>query len=640
MRRIFIISGAVFLLFVLLVAIAGGKGKLPLYLSEFGLFLLILFATYLVGGEFLSRFFPELSFSAGELLLSAIGLGLLFFSFLGFLLGIFGLLFRPVLILLLVASVLYVLIKERGKVLVPFSQPLLPEKENLFFALVFLLMVIANLISAFSPVIFYDALVYHLGLPKEYLDAHRIFYLPYNMHGSLPQGGEMIYLFALILKSGVVGKLLNAFFGFFSALLLYFIGRKITSSDRGGFFPALLFYSLPQIFLLSTLVNVDLLSCFVLLLSLYFILRFLAGDKKALFLSALFSGFALSLKYQNVIGVITLVFFIFLLKREKSFRRWRAVMLFLGISALILSPWLVKNLILTGNPVYPFFYSLFGGKDWGKEEAYFFYQSLSGRIGGSFKFLPFLATFFALLSRWAQIGFHRFIIPIAVLLPFFLIKRERNLAIFGIFGVVELLFFSLLSGNVANLLRYALFAYALLFLSFGSFFARFRLKRLATVVLIIFATIDTGWGIAFRETLTSSYRVVFTSLPRRVYITQFVPSYPLMVKAGELARSGKILFIGETRAFYAPKGAIVPSANNGRYIVKLIEGGKGIPEIEKRLRSKGIRFILLDVPELARLRRVLGYLRFSSPNDEKLFLDYIRTRKAIARFRDIYLLES
>jgi hypothetical protein len=29
-----------------------------------------------------------------------------------------------------------------------------------------------------------------------------------------------------------------------------------------------------------------------------------------------------------------------------------------------MGPWLVKNLMETGNPVYPLAYSLFGGADW------------------------------------------------------------------------------------------------------------------------------------------------------------------------------------------------------------------------------------------------------------------------------------
>jgi hypothetical protein len=641
-RRIFIERGGLIFFFFLGFIISRG-GKPSSYLIELGLCLLILFAGFLAGKKVLLRFLPQPSLSPPELIISSIGLGLLFFSLVGFLLGLVHLLFRPFLLFIIILVVLYILIEEKGRAFLPFYKLSFSREKTGFFIFLFLLIAVSNILAAFSPVIFYDALVYHVGLPGEYLSAHRIFYLPYNMHGNLPQAGEMIYLFALIVKSGVPAKLLNSFFGLLSALTIYFIGRRI-SSPRAGFFSALIFYSLPQLFLLSSLVNVDFLSTFLLLLSLYFVISFLQGQGKMIYLSGVFAGFALAVKYQNLVPVALLAIMILILRGEKEvplpFSRRKGALIFLGLSFIVISPWLIKNLIFTGNPVFPFFYNLFGGRDWGAPEAGFLYQTLSGRIGGKVELLPFLATFFAIISRWAQLGFHRFITPVAVLIPFFLIRRKPGLALLGIFGVAQLLIFAFISGNIANLFRYTLFAYALLFLCLGSFLSRFRFRRLASAFLIILVTLGIGWGIAFRETLTASYRAVFSSLPRDEYITRFVPSYPLMIKAAEKGRGRGVLFIGETRGFYAPKGAIVPSANNGRYIVNLIAGAKSVAEIEKRFKAKGIYFILIDISELSRLRRVLGYLRFPSTYEEGLFFDYIKSRKVIAQKAEIYLLEG
>lgn len=41
----------------------------------------------------------------------------------------------------------------------------------------------------------------------------------------------------------------------------------------------------------------------------------------------------------------------------------------LAVALLIAAPWPIRNVINTGNPVYPFFYSVFGGRDWDKFRA-------------------------------------------------------------------------------------------------------------------------------------------------------------------------------------------------------------------------------------------------------------------------------
>jgi hypothetical protein len=40
-----------------------------------------------------------------------------------------------------------------------------------------------------------------------------------------------------------------------------------------------------------------------------------------------------------------------------------------GLALAVASPWLVKNVINTGNPVYPFFYERLGGRDWDQRRA-------------------------------------------------------------------------------------------------------------------------------------------------------------------------------------------------------------------------------------------------------------------------------
>jgi 4-amino-4-deoxy-L-arabinose transferase-like glycosyltransferase len=55
-------------------------------------------------------------------------------------------------------------------------------------------------------------------------------------------------------------------------------------------------------------------------------------------------------------------------------RRWAKealphAALWSGLSLAIAAPWYVKSWLYTGNPVYPFFFGLFGGRYWNAENA-------------------------------------------------------------------------------------------------------------------------------------------------------------------------------------------------------------------------------------------------------------------------------
>src|SRR5208337_1289686 len=80
--------------------------------------------------------------------------------------------------------------------------------------------------------------------------------------------------------------------------------------------------------------------------------------------AGLLGGFALSIKYTAFIGMLSgflalsVVFHKELITRKKA-GEW---FLLLAPMALLLAPWLLKNYEFTGNFVYPYLSSLFGGR--------------------------------------------------------------------------------------------------------------------------------------------------------------------------------------------------------------------------------------------------------------------------------------
>ena len=205
-----------FITITVLMIVYKGWFKLTQYSFEISLFLLILFSSYTLGNLISQKLIPNIPnilYNKLQNIIVSLALGFTALSLISLLLGSLQLLYDGILIgILTVLSALGVIkiIKQRKNV--SFNKIILNLDEKALIIL-FWVIVLMNMLSALSPVIFYDALVYHLNIPMEYLKAHQIFHMPYNMHSNLPQGMGMIYVYTLLLKNGIVAKLLNFFFG-------------------------------------------------------------------------------------------------------------------------------------------------------------------------------------------------------------------------------------------------------------------------------------------------------------------------------------------------------------------------------------------------------------------------------------------
>jgi hypothetical protein len=108
------------------------------------------------------------------------------YSYLIFFLGVFGLLFKP---FVLVVTIIFflclaIIYRLRFKSLLSrldvqkIVKKLKSNKLFTIISLIILLQALINLIGVFGPEISFDALWYHLTLPKLYSITHAIFYIP------------------------------------------------------------------------------------------------------------------------------------------------------------------------------------------------------------------------------------------------------------------------------------------------------------------------------------------------------------------------------------------------------------------------------------------------------------------------------
>ena len=238
------------------------------------------------------------------------------------------------------------------------------------FALLTLILTILILCSV--PPVSRDALTHHLAVPKIWIEKGLFKELPSIPFSYYPMNLDLLYLVPLYFGNDIIPKYIHFAFALFTALLIYtYLKPRLGISY--ALLGSLFFLSIPVIVKLSTTVYVDLGLIFFSTASLLGLIKWLETDfrPKPLIISGLWCGLALGTKYNGLIVFFLLSCFvpIIYLRRagdddlKKSvtdqFRALGWGLVFVVVSLLVYSPWMVRNTAMTGNPVYPLYNRFF-----------------------------------------------------------------------------------------------------------------------------------------------------------------------------------------------------------------------------------------------------------------------------------------
>ena len=312
---------------------------------------------------------------------AAIGLGLLAYLVLG--IGLLGYLRLPgvLAIMALLALVGWRETPRLARRLLAGLSALDVWRRSVLPLTVFLLaMLVFTLIGALAPAGDgdYDSLVYHLTIPKLYVRAGDIHPVPWLSHSNFPFTLEMLYSLGLLLDGQSLAKLFHWGCGWLTVLAVFGFGRRWWG-PRAGWLGATIFAAVPLAAWQMVTAYVELgvaLFCFLAVAALARTRGQPADQLPSknyntgwLWVAALMCGWALGVK---MLGGAALAFSLAaLLWSRRSSQRPRAyhVALFLLVAAAVACPWYIKSYLWTGNPVYPFLYSLFDGRYWTAERA-------------------------------------------------------------------------------------------------------------------------------------------------------------------------------------------------------------------------------------------------------------------------------
>ncbi len=283
------------------------------------------------------------------------GLGMGSLSLLGLLLGLLGL-YRVEAAFFLMGLPLAAALRRAE------CKPRIPGLADPFLALgaaLGLAVALFHLIGALLPPASFDEMNYQLALPKLYALNGGIVSTPYNHLSFLPRNMNMLFVLGLLTGGPLVAKLFSFGAGVLACLALYALGRRHLGERAAGW-GTLIFFMMPVIGNQFRMAGADLGMAFYELLALTLLLEWSQRRQtRLLLLSSAFWGLAAGCKYTALMGTAaSALAVLWLSRREAARRRCLELGALLGPCLLILSPWLIKNWLDTGNPVTPIWSTL------------------------------------------------------------------------------------------------------------------------------------------------------------------------------------------------------------------------------------------------------------------------------------------
>jgi hypothetical protein len=545
-----------------------------------------------------------------ENLTFSIGLGFGLLSILTLALGICNLLYYKFILFLLIGlslPVLYVLLSRISKKpaihLAFFS---FFSHSTFFWLILILFLALTQLNIAILPPYEYDALEYHFGVPDYYLQHHKIIYVPGNVYANFPANTEMLYTLGMILNDDITGKLFHFYFGLLTALGLFALGRKVWNETAGAL-SAIIFLGLPIVFQLNYQANIDLALAGYSLLALFAVINWTKEKQPAdLIFTGIFVGLGLGCKYTAMLTIAIPIFilvlvFLFIIPqsavRNPKFCIWYLV---LGTFLLVL-PWLIKNLIYTGNPVFPLFYSIFSGYGWTPELAQ--------------KFMKAHLSFNLIKPLFQDYSRIIIIALLALILP---LKQDRNIRSIFLYILFGYLLWYFFTEHIERFLMPVIPAVAL---GIGFLAYQYIQHRFFKISLSIIAAIVVLYIGIKKSPVLPPVGLNKSEWHRQFIMDTRLSIYPTFEYINyAIPETGKILFIAEARRHYLNRPAVMNTVFDRCPIADLAKSAKSPEDIYLGLREMNITHIFNNPYELKRLTDFYGpYFTWDNAEQEQRY---------------------
>ena len=418
---------------------------------------------------------------------------------------------------------------------------------------------------------------------------------------------------------------------------MYQFTRRFIPNALFVFLPLLVFYSIPSVFINSHMAYNDLTITFYIFLSVYAFLNWLSGKQvQWLVIFGVLTGLSAATKYSALLLPFMGCLAILCVSRHQEIDNRKALQ-FLGLyalSALVVgSPFYIKNWVLTGNPLYPFLYPIFGGTGWDMElsrQYDLFLKNLGmGRGLLDYLLLPWNVSFHAKMNSPA---FDGILGPLFILtLPFAIWMRNTPAAlkIAMVYCGITFLFWT----ASVHQIRYLIPTFPFLSIMVGYILGHFRSHRLVFRLLLILIVAGLGFNgyHIFKDLqVINPFKIVTGRESRNAFLDRMVPTYSMFQYINtNLPENSKIFFIYmKNPGYLCDRPYYSDSVMESHTMEKILSGATSPERVYLDLKNRGVTCILYDI------RYIFGNRSpFSSKNRELFhafqskYLELIKTEK-------------
>ncbi len=466
-----------------------------------------------------------------------------------------------------------------------------------------LLFVLLVLPLALTPPSVRDELIHHLAVPAIYAREGRIIDLPTMPVSYFPMNIDLLYLIPLVLGNDIVPRLVHLAFGLLTAAVIYSY-LSVRLDRRSAVLGVLLFLSTPVVMNLSRMAYVDLGATFFSTLALVGVLFWRDGDDRWLLYSALALGLALGSKYNMLISLMLLslmVVHVSLRRRRGQAASLRTGALYFAVALVVFLPWLLRNYILAGSPLYPLIGAVSSS----------FAEGGGLHVGGSLSpvakryilynesTLDILLVPLRIFWEGMDNSIERFD---GVLNPFFLVFilfafLRRGLKDLWYLVVFSVLFFYIAFFTSDLVIRYILPVLPpLVIISVWGLKNAFEtrvLRYAATVFLFLFL----AFNLHYLKGLYTSYRPISYLVggeTRREYLSRVLPDYRVVAYANEnIPEDSKVYFLFTGDRVYYWERDVYYGDRTGGELVSLVKGARDAASLRDRFTSRGFTHLFV-----------------------------------------------
>lgn len=564
-------------------------------------FAIIFLFIFSVGSTIFKKLKLNLSFIELVIFSSAIGFGVL--SYITFILGILGIMYRWIIfvILFLVLCIFFKEIKyfilntlfhiKNFKKLRQFDKILI---------VILAIFIILNILVSLSPPFLWDELDYNLAIPKIYARHHKLVTLDNMYKSHYPFNINILFSLALVLKNAYIAKLIMFGYGTLLAFAVFSFGHRYFDI-RTGLISMLIFYTLPMVSAHITSTYIDIGVAFYVFLAFYaFIMLLYSDNKKWFYVSAIMSGLSISSKHLALYYLPVMFIFLsykLLFKDKKNiFKYIWLIGLYFIISFLLVSPWYVKNYIETGNPIWPFGYYIFGGKYLDKEINYVLTGPFFNKAFGGTSFVDYITFLWQATMNSSQyaltLGFG---VIFLAFVPLIIFVRKNN-------DVMKyLILFSIMSFTIwffgRQVLRYLLIYPMLSIISGSVITLLLKEKKISKIILFLFISALLFNSVLWVGINYKKFPFILNLETEQQFYAKLKGDdngYNVFKYLNEHAsKNSKLLLFGETRGYLSD----IDYYQSDPKLQKIIDYGqmRNAKDMYARLKELGIDYVLINI---------------------------------------------